>query len=180
MADFWPTFGRLLADFGLTLGRLLADFWPTLGRLLADFGPTFAQLWADFGATFGRLWADFGTTLGRLLGDFGMIEVRGLANRSEGLGQSGPVDKSEGYSDQSIKRRGLGGWAGPRSVDKCAGFGPAKRSDGFLGLPHLPTLLGKPQKHRIRSIIHEPAFRQFRAAGAHTLSKSSAIWQAKR
>ena len=43
-----------------------------------------------------------------------LIEVRGLANRSEGL-RAGPVDKSEGF----------GGQAGPGPVDKFEGFGKA-------------------------------------------------------
>ena len=43
----------------------------------------------------------------------GCIELRGLANRSEGLGGPGSVDKSEG----------LGGRAGLEPVDKCEGLG---------------------------------------------------------
>ena len=58
-----------------------------------------------------------------------LIEARGLANRSEGLGWPGPVDKSEGFrwaglaQGPSIKVRGLGGWAGPGPVDKSEGLG---------------------------------------------------------
>ena len=50
--------------------------------------------------------------------------MRCLANRSEGLGWPGPVDKSEGFRwagrahGPSIKVRGLGGRAGPGPVDK--------------------------------------------------------------
>ena len=69
------------------MGRLLVDFWPTFGWL-------------------GQLLVDFGLNLGRLLADVGMIEVRVLANRSEGLANralsikvrgwgAGPVNKSE-------------------------------------------------------------------------------------
>ena len=58
-----------------------------------------------------------------------LIEARGLANRSEGLGWPGPVDKSEGFGwagraqGPSIKVRGLGGRAGPGPVDKSEGLG---------------------------------------------------------
>ena len=58
-----------------------------------------------------------------------LIEARGLANRSEGLGWPGPVDKSEGFrwaglaQGPSIKVRGLGGRAGPGPVDKSEGLG---------------------------------------------------------
>ena len=50
--------------------------------------------------------------------------MRGLANRSEGFGGPGPVDKSEGFGwagraqGPSIKVRDLGGRAGPGPVDK--------------------------------------------------------------
>ena len=53
-----------------------------------------------------------------------LIEVRGLADRSEGLGWPGPVDKCEGSGwagraqGPSIKVRALGGRAGPGPVDK--------------------------------------------------------------
>ena len=46
-----------------------------------------------------------------------LIEARGLANRSEGFGGPGPVDKSEGFGwagraqGPSIKVRALGGRA---------------------------------------------------------------------
>ena len=56
-----------------------------------------------------------------------LIEARGLANRSEGFGGPGPVDKSEGFGwsgraqGPSIKVRDLG--AGP--VDKSEGLGRA-------------------------------------------------------
>ena len=43
----------------------------------------------------------------------GCIDLRGLANRSEGLGGPCPVDKSEG----------LGGRAGLEPVDKSEGLG---------------------------------------------------------
>ena len=49
-----------------------------------------------------------------------LIEVRGLANRSEGFGGPGPVDKSEGFGwagraqGPSIKVRALGGPGWPR------------------------------------------------------------------
>ena len=62
MADFWPTFGQLLADFWPTLGRLMADLGPALGRLWDDFGPIWGQLWADLGSTLGRLQANCGPT----------------------------------------------------------------------------------------------------------------------
>ena len=75
-----------------------------------------------------------------------LIEARGLANRSAGLGWPGPVDKSEGFR-----------WAGPAQGPSCkvedSGVGPAKalsiqvrdwrgglgqgtanRSEGFWGL----------------------------------------------
>ena len=58
-----------------------------------------------------------------------LIEARGLANRSEGLGWPGPVDRSEafGWAGQaqgpSIKVRGFGGRAGPGPVDKSEGLG---------------------------------------------------------
>ena len=58
-----------------------------------------------------------------------LIEARGLANRSEGLGGPGPVDKSEGFKRAglvralSIKVRGLGSRASPGPVDKSEGFG---------------------------------------------------------
>ena len=58
-----------------------------------------------------------------------LIEVRGLANRSEGFGGPGPFDKSEGFGwarraqGPSIKVRDLGGLAGPGPVDKSKKFG---------------------------------------------------------
>ena len=64
-----------------------------------------------------------------------LIEARGQANGSEGLGWPGPVDKSEGFrwaglaQGPSIKVRNLGGRAGPGPVDKSEGFrwaGPAQ------------------------------------------------------
>ena len=61
------------------------------------------------------------------------IKVRawgaGPANRSEGLGWLGPVDKSEGFrlaglaQGPSIKVRGWGGRAGLGPVDKSEGLG---------------------------------------------------------
>ena len=77
-----------------------------------------------------------------LRGLFWLIEARGLANRSEGLGWPGPVDKSEGFrwaglaQGPSIKVRGWGAglaqglsikvrgwevWAGPGPVDERVG-----------------------------------------------------------
>ena len=54
-----------------------------------------------------------GLRLAGLRGLLWLIEARGLANRSEGLGWPGPVDKSEGFR-----------WAGPAlAVDKREGFG---------------------------------------------------------
>ena len=71
-----------------------------------------------------------GVTLGlRLLA--WLIEVRGLANRSEGFGGPGPVDKSEGFrwagpaQGPLIKVRELGGWAGRGPVNKSEGLGSA-------------------------------------------------------
>ena len=58
-----------------------------------------------------------------------LIEARGLANRSEGLGWPGPVDKSEGFGwagraqGPSIKVRDLGGRAGPGPSIKVRGWG---------------------------------------------------------
>ena len=58
-----------------------------------------------------------------------LIEARGLANRSEGFGRPGPVDKSEGYrwagraQGLSIKVRDLGGWAGPGPSIKVRDWG---------------------------------------------------------
>ena len=60
-----------------------------------------------------------------------LIEARGLANRSEGLGWPGPVDKSEGFrwagrtQGPSIKVKGFGGPGRPRPVDKSEGLGRA-------------------------------------------------------
>ena len=54
-----------------------------------------------------------------LRGPARLIEARGLANRSEGLGWPGPVDKSEGFrwagraQGLPIKVRALGGGAAP-------------------------------------------------------------------
>ena len=88
-----------------------------------------------------------------------LIEVRGLANRSEGFGGPGPVDKSEGFrwaglaQGPSIKVRDLGGRADlglsikVRDWGGRAGPGPANRSEGFWGYgPRAgrPTLFGKP------------------------------------
>ena len=59
-----------------------------------------------------------------------LIELRGTANRSEGLGWPVPVDKKEGFrwgglaQALSITARHLGGRAGQ---------GTATRSEGFLG-----------------------------------------------
>ena len=62
-----------------------------------------------------------------------LTEVRGLANRSEGLGWPGPVDKSEGFrwagraQGPSIKVRALGGRAGPGPSIKVRGWvGPGR------------------------------------------------------
>ena len=57
------------------------------------------------------------------------IEVRGLANRSEGFGGPGPVDKSERFrwaglaQGQSIKVRDLGGRAVPGLSIKVRDWG---------------------------------------------------------
>ena len=56
-------------------------------------------------------------------------EARGLANRSEGLGWPGPVDKSEGFrwagraQGLSIKVRASGARAGPGLSIKVRGWG---------------------------------------------------------
>ena len=96
-----------------------------------------------------------------------LIEVRGLANRSEGLGRPGPVDKSEGFGwaglaqGPSIKVRDLGGWAGPGPVDKSeglggrAGPGPVDKSEGLggrAGRAGRPTLFGKPSYDSLQQI----------------------------
>ena len=85
-----------------------------------------------------------------------LIEVRGLANRSEGLGWPGPVDKSEGFrwaglaQGPSIKVRGWGAGLAQGLSIKVRGWGPgwpANRSEGFWGYgPRAgwPTLFGKP------------------------------------
>ena len=58
------------------------------------------------------------------------IEVRGLANRSEGLGWPGPVDKSEGFEwagltqGPSIKVRGWGAGLAQGLSIKVMGWGP--------------------------------------------------------
>ena len=71
-----------------------------------------------------------------------LIEARGLANRSEGLGWPGPVDKSEGFrwagraQGPSIKVRDLGGRAGlgpsikVRDLESQAGLGPSIKVRG--------------------------------------------------
>ena len=62
-----------------------------------------------------------------------LIEVRGLADRSEGFGGLGPVDKSEGFGwarraqGSSIKVRDLGGRAGLGPSIKVRGWeGPGR------------------------------------------------------
>ena len=61
-----------------------------------------------------------------------LIEVRDLANRSEGLGWPGPVDKSEGFGwaglaqGPSIKVRDYGRPGRPGPVDKSEGLGRAR------------------------------------------------------
>ena len=83
-----------------------------------------------------------GVTMGYAVRPAWLIEARGLANRSEGLGWPGragpgPVDNSE--------------WSGPGPgpVDKSEGLGlgwPANTSEGFWGYrPRAgrPTLFGK-------------------------------------
>ena len=84
-----------------------------------------------------------------------LIEVRGLANRSEGFGGRGPVDKGEGFGwarraqGLSTKVRDLGGQAGPGPVDKSEGFwGNGPRAGrptlfGKPGYPHIPALYCK-------------------------------------
>ena len=59
-----------------------------------------------------------------------LTDARGLANRSEGLGWPGPVDKCEGFrwarlaQGLSIKVKGfIGGRAGPGPVDESEGLG---------------------------------------------------------
>ena len=91
-----------------------------------------------------------------LRGLFWLIEARGLANRSEGLGWPGPVDKSEGFrwaglaQGPSIKVRGWGAGLAQGLSIKVRGWGPgwpANRSEGFWGYgPRAgrPTLFGKP------------------------------------
>ena len=91
-----------------------------------------------------------------LRGLFCLIEARGLANRSEGLGWPGPVDKSEGFGrgglaqGPSIKVRGWGAGLAQGLSIKVRGWGPgwpANRSEGFWGYgPRAgrPTLFGKP------------------------------------
>ena len=59
-----------------------------------------------------------------------LIEARGLANRSEGLGWPGPVDKSEGFrwaglaQGPSIKVRGWGAGLAQGLSIKVRGWGP--------------------------------------------------------
>ena len=68
-----------------------------------------------------------------------LIEARGLANRGEGLGWPGPIDKSEGFrwaglaQGLSIKVRDLGGRAGPGPVDKSEGLTPRSRLLSICG-----------------------------------------------
>ena len=68
-----------------------------------------------------------------------LIEARVLANRSEGLGWPGPLDKSEGFrwaglaQALSIKVRDLGGRAGPGPVDKSEGLTPRSRLLSICG-----------------------------------------------
>ena len=75
-----------------------------------------------------------------------LTEVRGLANRSEGLGRPGPVDKSDGFGwagrtqGPSIKVRGLEGWAGPSPVDKSEGVG-GQAGPPSLANPQVALLL---------------------------------------
>ena len=58
-----------------------------------------------------------------------LIEARGLANRSEGLGRPGLVDKCEGFGwaglaqGPSIKVMALGNRVGPGPVDKSERLG---------------------------------------------------------
>ena len=74
-----------------------------------------------------------------------LIEVRGLANRSEGFGGPGPVDKSEGFGwagraqGPSIKVRDLGGRAGP-------GLNCEIQSMGWRGLSMTQMTLARPIK----------------------------------
>ena len=64
-----------------------------------------------------------------LRGLFWLIEARGLANRSEGLGWPGPVDKSEGFrwaglaQGPSIKVRGWGAGLAQGLSIKVRGWG---------------------------------------------------------
>ena len=89
-----------------------------------------------------------------------LIEARGLANGSEGSGQPGPIDRSEGFrwaglvQGPLIKVRALGGRAGPqalsinvRGTGGQAGRGPANGSEGFWGYwpgPAGPPSLANP------------------------------------
>jgi len=74
------------------------------------------------------------------LGHLGLIEVRGLANRSEGLGGRagpGPVDKSEGFL--SIKVRDWGARLAQALSTKVRAWvaglaqGPVDKSEGLGG-----------------------------------------------
>ena len=92
-----------------------------------------------------------------------LIEARGLANRSEGLGWPGPVDKSEGFrwaglaQGPSIKVRGWGAGLAQGLSIKVRGWGPgwpANRSEGFWGYgPRAgrPTLFGKRSRAHLLS-----------------------------
>ena len=102
----------------------------------------------------------------RLRGLLWLIEAMGLANRSEGLGWPGPVDKSEdldglGWPMQgpsikvrnlgaglaqapSIKVRGWGGQAGPGSANTGKGFwgyGPRASRLTLFGKPSCSLLI---------------------------------------
>ena len=87
-----------------------------------------------------------------------LIEARGLANRSEGLGWPGPVDKSEGFrwaglaQGPSIKVRGWGaglaqglsikvrGWGRAGQPIEVRGFGvtgPGPAGPPSLANPHI-------------------------------------------
>ena len=115
-----------------------------------------------------------------------LIEARGLANRSEGLGWPGPVDKSEGFrwaglaQGPSIKVRGWGAGLAQGLSIKVRGWGPgwpANRSEGFWGYgPRAgrPTLFGKPSHVNVIRIL--PGKKSCRQ-GVRPAHKFSLLWQ---
>ena len=103
---------------------------------------------------------------GRAYHLFLLIEARGLANRSEGLGWPSPVDKSEGFKwarlarGLSTKRRGMADRAGPQGLSiKVKGWGV--RAYGVTGPgPTGPrsTRFGKPSQCKA-PLAHAPTLR---------------------